>query len=267
MIGVFDSGLGGLTIYRTLSKKLPAYRYLYLGDNARVPYGSRSNEIIYRYSQEAVDFMFKKGCVLIILACNTSSAVALRRLQQEYLPRHYPHRRILGVLIPAAEEAILKTRNKRIGVIGTEATIGSHTFLSELLKLDPKIKVYEKACPLLVPIIEAGELNWSGLNDILKKYLKPLKEKKIDTLILGCTHYALIKNQIKKIMGKDVTLISEDEIIDFKLKNYLKRHPEIERKLQKGGKDLLLVTAKSQKFNKISRLFMGYAPHFQIVSL
>ena len=267
MIGVFDSGLGGLTIYRALVKKLPVYRYLYLGDNAHLPYGSRSNEIIYRYTERAVDFMFKKGCYLIILACNTSSAVALRPLQKNYLVRHYPQRRLLGVLIPAAEEAARKTRNKRVGIIGTEATINSHTFRAEILKLDPQIKVWERACPLLVPIIEAGEFNWRGLDDILKKYLTPLKEQKIDTLVLGCTHYALIKEKIKKVMGPKVKLISEDEIIAPKLKNYLARHPEIERHLKKGGKNEQWVTAYSQRFNEISRLFMKESLPFKLTDL
>jgi len=269
MIGIFDSGLGGLTIFKSLIKDLPSYDYIYLGDNARVPYGTRSFDIIYQYTQEAVDYLFRQDCVLIILACNTASAIALRKIQQEYLPRYYPQNRVLGVLIPAAEEAAQITKNKKIGVIGTEATIKSKTLLEEIKKRDKKIKVYQNACPLLVPLIETNKLNWRGLDDLLKEYLEPLKKKGIDTLILGCTHYALIKKPIQRIIGQKVKLVSEDEIIVPKLKDYLKRHPEIEKRLTKNSQRRFLTTAYSQNFEHQVKLFMRGAKDikFELVSL
>jgi len=267
MIGVFDSGLGGLTILRALFKELPDYDYVYLGDNARVPYGSRSSEIIYQYTKEAVDFLFKKGVELIILACNTASTNALRRLQEEYLPENYPERKILGVVKPSVESAIEKSFNKRIGVIGTEATINSGVFPREFLKLKSDFKVYQQACPLLVPIIEAGETDWLGLDLILTKYLANLKKKDAGALILGCTHYSLIKNKIQKHIGKQVRLVSEDEIIPQKLQDYLWRHPEIDKKLGKDKKRQFLTTVYSQRFNELAKMFLQQQVEFQIVDL
>jgi len=267
MIGVFDSGLGGLTIFKELLKELPDYNYLYLGDNARVPYGSRSNEIIYQFTLEAVDYLFKKGCELIILACNTASSVALKRIQQEYLPKNYPERRVLGVIRPAVEEACEKTFNNRIGVIGTEATINSGAFEREIKKLKPEAKVYQVSCPLLVPIIEAGELNWQGLDLILDKYLAPLRKKDIGALILGCTHYSLIKDKIQKHIGKAVRLISEEEVVPAKLKDYLFRHQELEKRLKREKKVRYLVTAYSQRFEEISKMFLKSNVSFEKVEI
>ncbi len=241
-IGVFDSGFGGLTILRGLVKELPLYNYLYLGDTARAPYGNRSPEIIYDFTKQAVDFMFKNNCEIIIIACNTASSDALRRIQKEYLPKYYPDKKVLGVLIPAAEEAIIKTKSqlsatgpKKIGVIATEGTIFSGAFIRELKKLDSKVKIFQNACPLLVPIIEAGEQNSPAVKIILENYLKPLEKKGIDTLILGCTHYGIFENQIKKIVGPNVNIISETKIISKKLKNYFERHPEIEKKISRNS--------------------------------
>jgi len=267
MIGVFDSGLGGLTILRALFKELPDYDYVYLGDNARVPYGSRSSEIIYQYTKEAVDFLFKEGCELIILACNTASSVALRRIQQEFLPKHYPEKRVLGVLRPVAEAVSELSFNNRIGVIGTEATINSGAFEREIHKLRPNYKIFQQSCPLLVPIIEAGETDWPGLDLILTKYLANLKKKDAGALILGCTHYSLIKNKIQKHIGKQVRLVSEDEIIPQKLQDYLWRHPEIDKKLGRDKKRQFLATAYSQRFNELTKMFLQQQVEFQIVDL
>jgi len=253
MLGVFDSGFGGLTIFKRLVKELPKYDYIYLGDSARAPYGNRSQNLIFEFAKQAVDYLFKRGCQMIILACNTASAEALRKIQQEWLLANYPRRRVLGVIRPTAEEAIDKGR--RVGVIGTEVTISSGAYIKELKKLNPNIQVFQQACPLLVPIIEAGEHNWEGTNLILKKYLKPLLAKKIDTLILGCTHYPIIKNKIKKIVGKKIKLVSQEEIIGLKLADYLKRHPEIEKKLGKSGKRIFLTTDLTDKFQKLGSLF------------
>src|SRR3989344_7327726 len=153
-IGVFDSGFGGISILRSIVKELPNYNYLYLGDTARTPYGTRSKEIVYEFTKQAVDFMFANNCELIIFACNTASSEALRKIQQNYLPKQYPNKKVLGVLIPAVEEAVIKTKNKRIGVIATEGTVKSNSFVDEITKLDPKIKVFQNSCPLLVPIVE-----------------------------------------------------------------------------------------------------------------
>ncbi len=256
MIGVFDSGFGGLTVFRELVKQLPQYDYIYLGDSARAPYGNRSQDLIFKFTQQAVDYLFRQGCELIILACNTASAEALRKIQQEYLPKNYPSRRVLGVIRPTVEEAARMTKNNKIGVIGTKATVFSKAYVKELEKLNPDIKVFQQACPLLVPIIEAGEHNREDTDLILKKYLMPLLKQDIDTLILGCTHYSIIKDKIKKLVG-DIQLVSQEEIISPKLADYLKRHPEIEKKLGKTGKRIFLTTDLTDKFQKLGSQFFG----------
>ena len=277
MIGVFDSGFGGLTIFKELVKKLPQYNYIYLGDSARAPYGNRSQDLIFEWTQQAVDYLFepphqtfgsggKHGCQLIILACNTASAEALRKIQQEYLPLKYPKRRVLGVIRPTAEEAIKITKNNKIGVIGTERTVSSEAFIKEIKKLNSSIKVFQQACPLLVPMIEAGGHDWEGVDLILKKYLTPLIGKKIDTLILGCTHYPIIKDKIKKITGQ-IQLISQEEIIGPKLVDYLKRHPEIEKKLGKSKKRIFLTTDSTDRFQKLGSQFFGKKIFPKIISL
>jgi glutamate racemase len=255
-IGVFDSGFGGLNILKGIVKELPEYDYIYLGDTARVPYGNRSREVVYEFTQQAVDFLFKQGCQIIILACNTASSDALRKIQQEYLPKHYPDRRVLGVLIPAAEEAVRKAPHKKIGVIATEGTVTSGAFIREIHKIDPTIKVFQKACPLLVPIVEAGEQNSKATELILRDYLKPLLAKKVDGLILGCTHYGIIESKIKKIIGK-VNLISEAHIVPVKLRDYLRRHPEIEMSLSKNGNRLFYTTDLTEKFQVLGSKFFG----------
>ncbi len=256
MIGIFDSGFGGLTIFKELIKQLPQYNYIYLGDSARAPYGNRSQELIFEFTRQAVDYLFKQGCRLIILACNTASAEALRKIQQEWLPVNYPERRVLGVIRPTAETAVTLTKNNRIGVIGTESTICSKAFIKEIEKLNPNTKVFQQSCPLLVPIIEAGDYSWKGTDLILEKYLTPLLKHKIDTLILGCTHYPIIKNKIKKITKK-IKLVSQEEIIGLKLADYLKRHLEIEKKLGKSGKRFFLTTDLTDKFQKLGSQFFG----------
>jgi glutamate racemase len=256
-IGVFDSGFGGLDILREIVKKLPEYNYIYLGDTARTPYGTRSQEVVYNFTCQAVNFLFKENCPLIILACNTASSEALRKIQQKYLPRHYSKRRVLGVIIPAAEAAINKTYNDRVGVIATEGTVNSGAFERELKKLNPKIKVFQKACPLLVPIVEAGEESSLATKIILKRYLRPLTKKNIDTLILGCTHYGLLQNKIRKVIGKKIKTISEGKIVAEKLKDYLKRHPEIEKTLTKNSKIKFLTTDLTDKFKILGSKFFG----------
>lgn len=254
-IGVFDSGLGGLTILKTFLKKLPQYDYVYYGDNARVPYGNRSPEIIYQFTKEAVDFLFKKKCGLIILACNTSTSVCLKKIQQEYIPKYYPNIKVLGVIRPIIE-SIEKIKSLQIGVIGTKATINSKAFIREINKVLPKSKVFQKACPLLVPFIENSIKNKKILNLLLKEYLNPLIKKNIDLLILGCTHYEIIKKEISKVLGKKIKILSEGIIVAQKLKDYLFRHPEIESKLDKNSKVEYNFSDKNYENKKLIDLFL-----------
>ncbi len=259
-IGIFDSGFGGLDIFRHIEKTLPKYDFIYLGDNARTPYGSRSQETIYQYVTEAIDFLFDKKCQLIILACNTASAEALRKIQQEYLVKKYPGRRVLGVIIPAIEEATEKSKNKKIGVIGTESTVRSGAFSNELAKKDSKIKTFARACPLLVPIVESDEKNKKIIDLALENYLKPLLAKNIDTLILGCTHYGILKKNIENLIkksGRKITIISEGEIVAKKLVDYLHRHPEIEKTLDRKSERQFFTTDLTEKFQKIGGKLIG----------
>lgn len=254
-IGVFDSGLGGLAIFKEILKLLPQYNYIYLGDNARVPYGGRSADLIYGFTKNAMDFLFKKNCKLIIIACNTATANALQRLQLEYLPKYYPDRRILGVIRPVVEEAI-NIKPKRLGIMATRATVNSNSYPEEIFKLDPTIKVIQQACPLLVPIIEENEIGWEGLDLIIKKYLAPLLKEKIDSLILGCTHYGLIIDKIKKHLDKNIKIISQGEATAKKLKDYLDRHSEITNKLGKNNTQTYFATDLNQNYQKLTQLFL-----------
>jgi glutamate racemase len=256
-IGVFDSGLGGLSILKEIIDVLPDYNYVYLADNARVPYGGRSPELIYQFTKRSVNFLMqKKDCLLVVLACNTATATALRKIQREYLPSRFPERRVLGVIRPAVEAAV-ENRAKKVGLIGTEATIASNSFCVELKKLSPSIEVYQQPCPLLVPIIEEGETEWEGLSSILSKYLRPLKEREVDTLILGCTHYSLVADKIRSFMGGETRIISEATVVARKLKSYLDRHPEIEKRLTKGKKRTYFVTDLNDRYRRLAQLFMG----------
>ena len=232
MIGIFDSGIGGLTVLKPILKKLPQYDYIYLGDNARSPYGPRSPETIKQFSEEAVEYLFKRGVKVIIFACNTASSVALRHVQQKYLKGDKEtDRKILGVLIPLAEEVVKTTKTGRVGVVGTKATISSKSYDAEITKLNPNLKVYSKACPLLVPFIEEGWHTKPEAKSILKKYLRPLKSANIDTLILGCTHYPFMYRDFQKYMGKSVKVFDTGTVVADSLADYLERHPEIESKL------------------------------------
>ena len=257
MIGVFDSGFGGLTILKSFLDELPEYDFTYLGDNGRTPYGNKSLNVIYEYTRQAVEFLFGLGAGLIILACNTASAKALRKIQQEWLPVNYPERRVLGVVIPLAEAAVEASRKGRIGVIGTRATIESRVYEQELDKLRGGLRIFSQACPLLVPLVEE---NWVGRPEtvmILKKYLRPLKTKDIDTLILGCTHYPFLKNYIKKIMGKNCHVLDAPGIVAGKLADYLKRHPEIDKNLSRNGLREFYTTDGEDRFRDFGRKFLG----------
>lgn len=256
-IGIFDSGFGGLTILKKVIQKLPQYNYIYLADTARAPYGNRSKETIYNFTKQAIDFLFSKNCELIILACNTASSDALRRIQQEYLLRQYPGKKVLGVLIPGAQEAVALTRNNTVGVIATNATVQSGAFERELHKLNAKVRVVQKACPLLVPLVESNEYELPFTKTILKQYLTPLLKNNIDTLILGCTHYEILVPAIRCIVGKNMAIVAEGAVVANKLSAYLNNHPEIEIKLAKNRKRLFYTTDVTPQFETMGRLFLG----------
>ena len=256
-IGIFDSGFGGLHISRFIVKTLPQYDYIYVGDTARAPYGNRSQETIYAYTKQGVKFLFKHGCGIVIIACNTSSSEALRMVQQKYLSMPGLKKKILGVLIPAAEEAMQKTKNRRIGVIATEATVASRAFVRELTKLNPKVQVFQKACPLLVPLIEAGKQNSEEMQLVLEKYLRPLIRRKIDVLILGCTHYGIVEKKIRTIVGPNIALISEAKVVPKKLETYLTKHSDIERTLSKHSGIRFYSTDRTDTFRILGSKFFG----------
>lgn len=247
-IGIFDSGLGGLIIARAIRKEMPKYDYVYYGDTKNMPYGNKSHQEVLKYTKKAVDYLFREeNCNLIIIACNTASARALRKIQQEYLPQNFPDRRILGVLIPGAEEA---SKYERIGIIATKGTVASKTFPIEIRKLNKKVKVFQCSAPTLVPLIEMRDMKKAEKE--LRKYLKPLIAKKLDALVLGCTHYPILKKEIKKILPQRTKIIAQDEIVPKKVKNYLKRHPEIEKKLSKNKKIKAVFTGKVNYSNSFT---------------
>lgn len=263
-IGIFDSGLGGLVMTRAFRAAMPDYDFLYLGDTLHVPYGPRSAEAIYDFTLQAVDYLFAQGCPLIIIACNTASASALRRLQQEYLPMHYPDRRILGVIVPTIEAA-LAGQHKRIGLIGTAFTINSHTYRDELKKIDPVIEIFGKATPLLVPLVENNGVRYA--EPVLRDYLEPLLEQGIDSLVLGCTHYPLFKPLLEKILPQGVDLISQDDLLPASLIDYLQRHPEIDRQLTKNGHIRACLTDVTASYNAIGETLFGEALTFEKIRL
>jgi len=256
-LGVFDSGFGGLEILREILFKLPNYNYIYLGDTKNAPYGERTQKEIYNFTVEAVNFLFKQGCEIIILACNTSSTESLRIIQQDYLLKHFPDKRVLGVVVPAVEEAVKKTVNNRVGVMATNSAVNSGAFTREIKKLNSNIEVFQMACPLLVSIVESGDYSSTALDIALNGYLKPLLKKDIDTLVLGCTHYGLIEKQIRNKISKNINIISEGVVVAHKLQDYLKRHPEINNKLEKNNKIDFFTTGFVDKFEKIGSKFFG----------
>ncbi len=256
-IGIFDSGFGGLTLLKEMVKELPFHNYLYFADTARAPYGSRSQDVIYHFTEQAVDFLLSRNCQLIILACNTASSEALRRIQKEFLPNFSPEKRVLGVIVPAAEAAVAVSRKGRIGVMATEATVASGAFERELKKLSPGIKVFQSAAPLLVPLVEEGEHNSEIAEIALQRYLSYLIKQDIDTLVLGCTHYSLLEDKIKQIVGPQVQVISEGKIVAQRLKDYLIRHPEIAGGISQFGKTKFLTSDITGKFKTLGSQFFG----------
>ncbi len=266
-IGVFDSGLGGLIVLRALARELQEYDYVYLGDTARVPYGNRSEEAIHRFLVEAVDFLFREGCALVIVACNTASAEALRKVQRGWLPRHYPDRRVLGVIIPTAEAALEgkrgKERVKRLGILATQGTVASKAYEREVGKLDPRVRVVQSAAPLLVPLIENGGAKWA--EPMLREYLAPLIKARVDAVVLGCTHYPILKRKIRMLAG--VPVVAQDECVPAKVRDYLARHPEMDRRLSKHGTVRLLVTDITRSAAALARRWFGRKARLEKVKI
>jgi len=263
-IGVFDSGLGGLTVLRHLHQQLPHYDYLYLGDQARVPYGTRSFETVLRYTREGVSELFSRGCALVILACNTASAKALRSLQQEWLPSVAPDRRILGVLRPSTEEAGNFTRNGHLGILATPGTVLSNSYPIEIGHFFPKMNITQLACPLWVPLVEAGELDSNGTHFFVARDLQNLfqLDPQIDAVLLACTHYPLLMDVIRQHLPADISVIEQGPLIAEKLKNYLDRHPEIQSRCTTNGSMRFLTTDKAAGFWAKAALFgMHIDPH------
>lgn len=257
MLGFFDSGFGGLSVVREIRKELPQYSFTYLGDNARTPYGSRPLEVIHQYTLEGVIELFNRGAELIVVACNTSSSVALRKIQQEYLPKYYPQRRVLGIVIPTAEEVSSLSKTKVIGILATEATVNSLAYPQEILKIDPHVQVHQQACPLLVPIIESGEMDAVEVPG--RHYLDSLLklDPQIDTILLGCTHYALIEGMLRHWVPFEIGLVSQGTIVADKLADYLRRHPEIEKRLDRSARETFLSTEYSPRIQRLATQFFG----------
>ena len=258
-IGIFDSGYGGLTIFDKIREQLPEYDYIYLGDNARAPYGTRSFEIVYQFTLQAVMRLFKEGCPLIILACNTASAKALRSIQQCDLPKlEDPTRRVLGVIRPTVEILGTLSKTRHIGVLGTTGTVSSGSYSMEIAKLYPDMTVTGEACPMWVPLVENREYDNDGADYFVRKNLEHLftSDPQIDTLVLGCTHYPLLEAKIRKYLPEGVTLFSQGPHVAESLNDYLVRHPEMSARLSKNGKSRFMTTESVDKFSEAASLFL-----------
>ncbi len=258
-IGVFDSGYGGLTILTELKNKLPNHDFLYLGDNARTPYGTRSFEVVYEFTLQAVEYLFSQGCELVILACNTASAKALRSIQQNVLPLKYPEKRVLGVIRPSSEIIGNYSKTKNIGIFATEGTVKSESYLIEIEKFFPEIMVTQHACPIWVPLIENSIHETLGGKWFVENDIKLLlaKNSKIDTILLACTHYPLLAKIIQEILPENVNLISQGQIVAKSLVDYLQRHQEINDKCSKNSKIEFLTTENHLDFDKKASQFFS----------
>jgi glutamate racemase len=257
-IGIFDSGYGGLTILHGIRQLLPEYDYLYLGDNARTPYGTRSFEVVYEFTRQAVVKLFEMGCHLVILGCNTASAKALRSIQQNDLPKLDPNRRVLGVIRPTAEVIGSLTHNRHVGIFATEGTIKSESYNLEIHKLYPDIQVSGVACPFWVPLVEYNEADSPGADYFVKKRIDQLMslDPQIDTIILGCTHYPILLPKIHKYIPEGIRIISQGEYVASSLQQYFKRHPDMEKRCTKNGQTRYLTTENPEKFQESAQLFL-----------
>jgi len=258
-IGVFDSGYGGLTVLKEITDTLPGYDYIYLGDNARAPYGNRSFETIYHYTLQCVKWFFKQGCPLVVLACNTASAKALRTIQQNDLPKIDSTKRVLGVIRPTTEIVGQYSTSNKVGILATNGTVQSKSYQIEIEKFYPRLQVYQQACPLWVPLIENGEYENEGADYFIKKYVEELmgKDAGIDTILLACTHYPLIQEKIEAQLPKDVKVLSQGKIVANSLKDYLHRHPEIESKITTNTSLNFFTTDSAEDFDTHATVFFG----------
>lgn len=249
-IGIFDSGYGGLTVLKNIVQLLPEYDYIYLGDNARAPYGSKSHDLVYQYTQESVQWLFEAGADLVILACNTASAKALRTLQQNWLPTHYPHKKILGVIRPTAEYFGVSGQSFDLGILGTPGTITSNTYIDELSIYAPKVKAIQHACPLWVPFIEEGLIHLQPFHEIIVKDINTLLESspQLNTVLLACTHYPLILNELLQLYPH-ISFISQGPIVAKSLQHYLSQHPVIDQQLSKRSQQEFFTTDDATEFS------------------
>ena len=263
-IGIFDSGYGGLTILEAIRRELPQYDYLYLGDNARAPYGTHSFDVIYRYTLQAVKYLFEQDCALVILACNTASAKALRTIQQNDLPRINAERaaghkvNVLGVIRPTVEAVPAMTKTGHVGVLATPATVSSESYVLELEKIASNLTISQQACPMWVPLIESGEHNSSGADYFVEKYIREIlsKDAQIDTLVLGCTHYPLLKEKIAKT-AKNIGIIAQGDLVAKSLADYLQRHPEYREQLSLNASCTYLTTENADRFSQSASNFLA----------
>lgn len=262
-IGVFDSGYGGLTVLKELIKAMPEYDFLYLGDNARTPYGTRSFNVVYQYSLQAVKYLIKQNCPLVVIACNTASAKALKNIQVLDLPHIGPDRRVLGVIRPSVEKAAALTRNGKVGVLGTVGTVVSDSYPMELAKWSDGriVSTVQEACPMWVPIVENNEIDSEGADFFIKKNIHNIlrKDNDLDTLILGCTHYPLLLEVIRKYLPAHITIINQGQVVSERLVDYLKRHPSLEERISRSGKTTFQTTEYPDVFESKASLFMGHA--------
>ncbi len=258
-IGVFDSGYGGLTILKEIVAKLPAYDYIYLGDNARAPYGSRSYDTVYHYTLECVNLLFERGCELVILACNTASAKALRTIQQKDLPKIAPHKRVLGVIRPTSEIIGHLSNNGHTGILGTAGTVNSESYLLEIEKFFPHLKVSQEACPMWVPLIENNQIDNPGSDYFIELHTKALlqKDPQIDTIVLACTHYPLIVKAIQKYLPENVKLVAQGPLVANGLHDYLRRHPEMASLCTRNGEVEFFTTDDPSFFDAAASRFYG----------
>lgn len=268
-IGIFDSGVGGLTVMKNITERLPSYDYLYLGDSARTPYGNRSFESIYQFTLQCVKYLFSQGCSLVILACNTASAKALRTIQQKDLPQIAPQKRVLGVIRPTAEVIGLHTNTGHVGVLGTTGTIQSESYKMEIDHQFPELSVHQQDCPMWVPLVENHEHDNPGANYFVEKYLDQIQQQStdIDTLLLACTHYPLLIPKITAYLGDDISVISQGPIVAASLQDYLHRHPEIDNKCSKAGTQRFLTTDAPEIFNQHAVPFLGRSVHAEYVEV
>lgn len=258
-IGVFDSGYGGLTVFKSIVNKLPDYNYIYLGDNGRAPYGDRSFDTIYQYTLECVEWLFAQNCPLVILACNTASAKALRSIQQNILPNKYPGYRVLGVIRPTAEIVGDFTKSNVVGVMGTRGTVNSESYLMEIDHFFPNVKVVQQSCPMWVPLIENNEHLEPGADYFVKEYVAELlaKDAHIDCIILACTHYPLLIPKIKEFLPNGIDLLGQDDIVADSLVSYLERHPEIAGQLGKAAIRAFYTSGDPRAFDASASIFFG----------